>query len=74
MNEIFPFCGYFFVADYAGSVSPGKIHRAGKHYNEFYLTQGEAEDEWLEENLINRAVGPHLEELQEEGMISTKAQ
>lgn len=72
INEIFPFCGYFLVADRVKAVSPGKIHRAGKHYNSFYTRDDKADEKWIEENIVKRAVGPHLRELEENGIIQIK--
>lgn len=70
INEIFPFCSYYFVADRAGAVSPGKIHRAGKHYDDFFLTAEKADTEWMNDVIVEQAVAPHLEKLAREGVIS----
>jgi len=70
MNEIFPFSSYVFVGDRAGAVSPGKIYRAGKHYDEFYLCPQKADSDWVNEVVIDNAIKPHLQSLQLEGIIS----
>lgn len=71
VNEIFPHCGYFFVADRMGASSPGKVHRAGKHFDAFYTCDGLADREWLSETVLKHAIGPYLEELAADGIIST---
>lgn len=69
INEVFPFCSYNFLADRAHAVLPGKIHRAGKHYDDFFLAPKKANPDWINEVIIENAVEPHLENLQREGII-----
>ena len=52
MNEIFPFCGYFFIADHMAAASPGKVHRAGKHYNAFFTRDETADAKWIEDGMV----------------------
>lgn len=70
INEIFPFCGYFFVADRVGPASPGKVHRAGKHFDSFYTCDEEANQKWLRDNIMEQAIGPHMRELVGSGIVS----
>lgn len=63
MNEIFPFMGYFFVADEVGRVMPRKIYRAGKHFDSFFLRRETADREWVDENVVREGLAPHFEKL-----------
>lgn len=63
MNEIFPFLGYFFVAD-ESTPTPRKMYRAGKHFDSFFLTEEVATKEWIRDQIIDVGVEPHLQKLE----------
>lgn len=68
MNEIFPFLGYFFVADETAP-TPRMMYRAGKHFDSFFLTEGEADKEWIREQVIADGIEPHLLKLESLGVL-----
>lgn len=69
-KEIFPFLGYFFVADRTGKTSD-TLYRQGKHFDGFFVTDGTAEEPWLERELIQKGVEPHLDQLESQGILPT---
>ena len=69
INEIFPSCSYYFVGDRASAVSPEKIQRAGKHYDDYFLCSELADSAWIRENVVEKAVEPLLNDLQRERIL-----
>ena len=63
MNEIFPFLGYFFVAEET-QPTPKMMYRAGKHFDSFFLTEGTGDKEWIREHVIDDGIEPHLQKLE----------
>lgn len=68
MNEIFPFLGYFFVAD-ESTPTPRKMYRAGKHFDSFFLNEDSASKEWIRDQIIDVGIEPHLQKLEAIGVL-----
>lgn len=69
MNEIFPHSSYIFIADNAGKVTPGKLERAGKHFDHILTTKGKADQKWIEEEIITEIIETHLDKVAESGLL-----
>lgn len=68
MNEVFPFMGYFFIADNAAP-TPRLTWRAGKHFDGFFFFEKEATQEWVDNRVIKDGIRPHLEKLEQLNII-----
>lgn len=68
MNEVFPFMGYFFIADNAAPTSL-MTWRAGKYLDGFFFSEEEATEEWIDDRLIDDGVRPHLEKLEQLNIV-----
>lgn len=70
INEIFPFCAYFFVADKIDGVSSDKVRRAGKHFSDFFLSDGQYTDEMTDR--VAEYTRIHLNQLEDKKIIEKK--
>lgn len=69
LRSIFPFVGYFFVADEA-SIQPHKFYRANKRFDGAFLRQEKtATTEWVKKMVIQNGIEPHLTQLQDVGVL-----
>lgn len=67
-KEIFPFLGYFFVADGTGKTSD-TLYRQGKHFDGFFVDESRVGAKWVRENVIENGVSPHLDRLESQGIL-----
>lgn len=69
LRGIFPFLGYFFIADEA-DIQPHKFYRANKRFDGAFIKRKEAAtQEWVRKKLIKNGIEPHLNQLADVGVL-----
>lgn len=68
LRGIFPFLGYFFVADEV-DLQPHKFYRANKRFDGSFVTDESATGEWITKKVVRNGVKPHLNQLEDIGIL-----
>lgn len=69
IRSIFPFVGYFFVADEV-DIQSHKFYRANKRFDSAFLKQQEAAtSKWISQKVIKNGIEPHLNQLEDVGVL-----
>lgn len=63
IRSIFPFVGYFFVADDV-AIQPHKFYRANKRFDGAFITDETAKTDWVVDTLIHNGIKPHISQLE----------
>lgn len=72
LRSIFPFVGYFFVADEV-DIQPHKFYRANKQFvGAFMKSKKAATKEWVKKEVIKNGVCPHLQQLEDNKLLQLR--
>lgn len=68
LRNLFPFLGYFFVADEV-EMQPHKFYRANKQFDGAFIRSETATVEWVQDAIIDNGIRPHLCQLEDIGVL-----
>ena len=69
LRSVFPFLGYFFVADEV-DIQPQKFYRTNKRFDGAFIRRKKAATpNWIRKKVIKNGIEPHLNQLEDVGVL-----